>query len=418
MDREIKQNSWSAKKLAPRLAGLVILVLLGLAAFSKMGNKRLKVQKSRIQIAEVQDEVFQELIAVTGQVEPLNTVFVPAIEGGQVQEVYVDGGEMVKKGDLILKLANPGVELNYMNLQTNLLEQADQLRNTKISLENSGLILEDQLIQLEQDLANITQQYDRNKSLLKDSVIAQQDFDQIANSFHFTKRRRKLMTKRIVRDSVLRGQQLGQVETSLNLVARNLNAIQRNMDNLTIKAPISGQLSAVRVEIGQTVQQGQAIGQIDVLDGYKVRASQSEVYISRVKEGQMGSFSHAGKDYQLRVSKVFPEVNGGRFDFELVFLEKNLPPTITRGLNLQIKLALSEASEARIIPRGSFFNTTGGNWIFVLNEDGTKATRRDIRLGRQNVRQYELLEGLASGERVVTSNYEAYKKIDELIIGD
>ena len=416
MDRAIKQNTWSVKRLAPWIGGGLLVLLLAYAAFSKLGSKRLKVQTSRIQIAEVSADVFQEIIAVTGQVEPLTTVFVPAIEGGQVQEVYLDGGEMVKKGDLILKLANPGVELNYMNLQTNLLEQADQLRNTKISLENSGLILKDQLIQMDQSIANLKQQFNRSKSLLADSVIAQQEFDQISNDYHFTKRRRKLMETRIVRDSVLRGQQLGQVETSLSLVARNLLAIQRNLDNLTIKAPISGQLSAVRAEVGQTVQQGQAIGQIDVLDGYKVRASQSEVYISRVKSGEMGTFTHDGKEYQLRVEKVFPEVNGGRFEFELVFLEKGLPSTITRGLNLQIKLALSEASEAMIIPRGSFFNITGGNWIFVVSEDGSIATRRNIKLGRQNVRQYELLEGLEAGERVITSNYEAYKNIDELVL--
>lgn len=417
MDRVIKQKKWTAKKIGLYfVAPLMALLFLGWLV-SSTGGSRLKVQKERLTIGTVEAGMFQETIPITGRVMPLTTFFIDAIEGGQVKEVYLEGGEMVKKGDLILKLTNPSLELNYMNLTTNMLEQADQLRNTRITMENTGLNLKDQLIQIDYRIRDLGEQHKRNEQLYKDSVISRQVYETTKFDYEYQVNRRRLMLERIERDSVLRDQQLGQVETSLSLVSRNLDAIQRNLDNLIIRAPISGQLSSVRVEVGETVRQGDNLGQIDILDGYKVRANIDEHYISRIERDLKGSFTFAREDHMLEIRKVYPEVTNGSFEVDMTFVNQE-PEDIKRGQNLQIRLALSDETEAILIPRGGFYQTTGGNYIYVLTDDGSKAYKRDIRIGRQSDRHYEVLEGLEPGERVITSNYEVFNNAEELILND
>ncbi|MEZ4775364.1 MAG: efflux RND transporter periplasmic adaptor subunit [Bacteroidia bacterium] len=417
MDRIIKKRKWTPEKIGLYfVAPLLGVLLIGWLVTSTSGS-RLKVQKERLTIGTVEKGIFQETIPITGKVLPLNTVKVDAVEGGQVKEVYLEGGEIVDKGDIILKLTNPGLELNYMNLTTNLLEQADQLRNTRITMENTGLNLKDELIQIDYRIRDLGEQHRRNEQLFKDSVISRQVYETTKFEYEYQIGRRKLMLVRINRDSVLTSQQIGQVENSLDLVDQNLIAIKRNLDNLIIKAPVSGQLSAIRVDIGETVRQGDNLGQIDILDGYKVRANIDEHYVSRIEEDLKGSFPFAGSNHMLVIRKIYTTVTNGSFEVDMNFIEDE-PEGIKVGQNLQIRLALSDESEAILIPRGGFYQTSGGNYIYVLSEDGKTAYKRSIRIGRQSDRNYEILEGLEPGEKVITSNYDVFNNADELILNE
>lgn len=413
MDRQIQKKKWPLQKILMYVGIPALLILLAYMVYQQSGTSRLKVPQERLTISTVDYGPFQEFIAINGEVLPLNTVFVTAIEGGQVKEIYLEGGEYVKKGDLIMKLTNPGLELNYMNLQTNLLEQADQLRNTKINLETSGLALEDQLAQLDYQVKDLEQQYNRSKPLFKDGVISEQEFQTLEFNYQQVKRRRSIMRRRIDKDSVLRVQQLFQVEKSLRLVDRNLDAIQQSLANLTIKAPVSGQLGNIRVEIGQTISQGQRLGQVDEPDGFKVRARIDEHYNSRISPGLQGDFPYAGDRFDLVIRKVYPEINNGTFEVDMEF-EGDVPEGIKRGQTLQIRLALSEETQATLLARGGFYQSTGGNWVYVV--DGDIAYKRDIRIGRQSDRYYEVLEGLDKGEKVVTSNYQTFNEVDQLVL--
>ncbi|RMG73638.1 MAG: efflux RND transporter periplasmic adaptor subunit [Bacteroidetes bacterium] len=417
MDRVIQQKKWPLKKILTYFGIPVVVVAFLGALLANSGGSRLKVRKERLSIATVSQGMFQEFIPINGAVRARNSVFVTAVEGGQVKEIYLKGGETVKEGDMILRLTNPGLELNYMNLQTQLLEQADQLRNTKITMETSGLVLKDQLAQMVFQLRDLEQQYRRNKPLYEDSVISEMEFQTLENSYLQAKRRRDLLIERIETDSILRVNQLVQVDKSLDLVARNLDAIQRSLANLTVRAPISGQLGTVEAELGQTITQGQRIAQVDDIDGYTVRANIDEHYISRIQPGLKGWFPFAGSQHGLQIFKVYPEVRNGSFEVDMDFQETE-PDGIKRGQNLQIRLALSDETEAILIPRGGFYQATGGNYIYVLNEDGSRAYKRDIRITRQSDRQYEVQEGLRPGEQVIISNYESFNNADELILED
>ncbi len=417
MDKVIRKKKWTPKKLVMYIGvPLVLIVLFGMM-YKTAGTSRLKVPKERLTISDVSYGPFQEFIAINGNVLPLSIVQVTAIEGGQVREIYLEGGELVKKGDLVLKLTNPGLELNYMNLQTNLLEQADQLRNTKINLETSGLLLKDQLVQLEYQLRDLKQQYDRNKKLYQDSVISEQEFLTLQNNYDQFQKRKDLMIVRIIKDSILRTQQLDQVDNSLGLVSRNLNAIQQSLANLTVKAPANGQLSSVRVEIGETVNQGQRIADVDELKGYKVRARIDEHYHSRVEPGLKGEFTYSGQKYNLVVRKKYPEITNGVFEVDMEF-DGTEPEGIKQGLNLQIRLALSEETQAFLLPRGGFYQSTGGNWVYIVNQGGNTAYKKDIRIGRQSDRFYEVMSGLKEGDKVITSNYDVFNDVDELVLTD
>ena len=415
MDRRIEKKKWPTQKLLLYI-GIPILVLVGLGTLMRSaGTNRYRVDKDRLTISTVSDGMFQEFTPINGNVMALKSVFVTAIEGGQVEILHREGGELVKKGDLILKLSNPGLEMNYMNLQTNLLEQADQLRNTRITMENTALMLKDQLNEVNYQILDLGQQFERSKALYKDSIMAEAEYLTVKNNYEYQVRRKKLLMNRITKDSVLRSQQMGQVETSLRLVGRNLGAIQDNLDNLTVRAPANGLLSSIPVEVGQTITQGENLGQVDILGGYKVRASIDEHFISRIVIGLKGYFPFAGKDHELVIRKIYPSVTNGSFEVDMEFLE-GAPEGIKRGQNLQIRLALSDESKAVMVPLGGFYQSTGGNYIFVLDVNGETAVKREIKIGRKSHKYYEVLQGLQPGERVVTSSYDLYPKADQLVL--
>ena len=415
MDRVIKKNKWSFQRIALYAGVPLFAIVLMAMLYRTTGVSKLRVQKERLSFGTAARGPFQENIPINGTVLPIKTVFVDAIEGGQIKEVYLEGGEMVKKGDMILKLSNPSLELSYMTLETQLLEQMNNLRNTRITMEENGLNLKEQILRIDADLIDQEIAHRRNEALFKDSVISEADYLVTKNAYEYSLRRRDLIHLRIQKDSLLRSQQIGQVESSLALGQRNLSAISASLEYLTLRAPIAGQMSSVRVEIGETVSQGQNLGQIDVLDGFKVRARIDEHYISRVSPGLKGGFAFSGAQYELIIRKVYPEVVNGAFEVDMEFASE-VPEGIKRNQNLQIRLALTEEKEALLIPRGGFFQKTGGNWIYVVDENSGVAYKRAIRIGNQSDRHYEVLEGLDPGEVVVTSSYDAYNNIDQLIL--
>ncbi|MEM6631035.1 MAG: efflux RND transporter periplasmic adaptor subunit [Bacteroidota bacterium] len=417
MDRVLKKKKWPVRRIVytfvlPLVAGLLIWLMV-----RATGSSRLRVETDRLTISNVSFGPFQEFIPINGEVLPLTTRYVTALAGGQVEEVYMEGGEFVKAGDIILKLSNPDQELQYMQLETSLLEQADQLRNTRITLEERGLNLQEQLLRVENDLISQGLLHRRNEELYKDSVISKNDYEATKYPYELSLKQKDLTEVRIARDSQLTGAQLEQVEFSLQMVRTNLVAVQQNRENFTIKAPTAGLLSSIRVELGETVNQGQQIGQIDVMQGYKVRAQIDEHYIARIEPGLKGQFTFSGSPYILEIRKVYPEVlQNGAFEVDMEFLANGTPEGIKRGQNLQIRLALSEEEQALMIPRGGFFNSTGGNWVYVVDPEGNIATKRNIRINRQSDRFYEVTEGLVEGEKVITSGYDNFNEIDILVL--
>jgi HlyD family secretion protein len=415
MDRVIRKKKWTLQKVALYAGIPVAAVGLLVLAMSSMGASRLKVQKERLSIAAVQEAPFQEFIPINGTIRSKNAVQVTAVEGGQVKEIYLRGGEVVEKGDVILKLTNPGLELNYMNLQTNLLEQADQLRNTKITLETSELQLKDRLVTIQFQVADLGQQYRRSQQLYADSVVSEQEYLSLKNNYEQFLKREELMLERIRKDSVLRILQLDQVNTSMELVERNLDAIQRSLANLTVTAPIDGLLSTVEAELGQQITQGQRISQVDDTTSFMVRAQIDEHYINRINTGLKGQFTFDGETRGLVITKVYPNATNGSFEVDMDFIDDS-PSRVKRGQNLQVRLALSDETMATLIPRGGFYQSNGGNYIYVLNEDGTRAYQRKININRQSDRHYEVTMGLQPGERVITSSYDRFNEAEELIL--
>jgi len=415
MDRVIKKKKWTLQNILLYFVAPILILVLIFLAVRATGTSRLRIDRSRVTISEVTYGPFQEFTAINGEVLPIETRIITALVGGQVEEVFMEGGEILSEGDVILKLTNPDQEFSYMQQETALLEQADQLRNTRIRLDDRVLDRKEQLQRIESDLILQKINHERNQELYDDSVISEAEFLETQNVYEYSLQQKALIKRRIQQDSQLRELQINQLDNSLDMVQRNLSALRDFKENFTIRAPIRGQLSSIRVQIGENVASGQEIGQIDVLDGYKVRAQIDEYYIDRIQAGLKGIFTFSGQQYELVIRKVYPEVlANGVFEVDMDFVKT--PEGIKRGQNLQIRLALSEEEQALMIPRGGFYSETAGNWIFVVDERQGVANRRDISIDRQSDRFYKIESGLEEGEKVITSSYENYKDIDMLVL--
>ena len=414
MDRKIKKKKWTPKKIAIYCASGLLVVFIGYNFFLSGGGTRLNVERNKINIATVIEGDFQEFIPVDGNVLPIKTIRLDAIEGGVVSIKHYDGGILVEKGDTILELANNALLQNFVREETQAFRLMNEVENTKLSLQRNQFDLRRNLLQLDYQIDAARDNYERGKKLYEDSIISEQEFLNLKREYNRLIDNREIQIQSNRFDSIASVTQIRQSEATLQRTRENLEMIKRNLNNLYIKAPIDGRLSTVDVEVGESIAPGQNIGQIDDLNGFKVRATIDEHYISRIYAGLNGTFTFAGNDFDLEITKVYPEVNNGLFEVDMAF--DTIPNGIRRGQTLQIRLQLSENITAIQIPRGSFYQTTGGNWIFVVNEDETEAVRRDIRLGRQNQRYYEVVEGLQPGEKVVVSSYRGYEDKDILVI--
>lgn len=395
-------------------AGIGLLVLVAVVALaSGLGRSRVRVEAAKVTIGTVSQGLFKEFIPVTGTVQPIQTVFLDALEGGTVKHRFVEDGSMVESGQPIIELSNPQLHMDAINREAQLLDQQNNLRNTRLAMDQQTTRLRDELLNLEKDLKRLERDQRVDDRLVKDSLLARNAYLSNLENLQYMREKRKLVAANVRSDSLFRLSQVGSITSNLELIQQNLRFLRDNLQNLVIKAPIDGQLSGLNAELGQTKQRGERIAQIDVLESFKVRARIPEHYVSRVGIGLQGTFAHAGREHAIEIFKVYPEVSSGEFDVDLRFVGEK--PDVRRGQTFQVRLQLSEDMQAVMLPRGPFFQDTGGQWVYVVDAEGT-ATKRGVKLGRQNPEMYEVLEGLAPGDRVVTSRYSAFNDADELLI--
>ncbi len=415
MDRVIEKKKWTTRRIVTIAAVGLGILFVGYRLLSDT-QSRLNVSREKIGVSEVTEGPFREFIAIDGTVLPIRTYFLDIIESGTVEKKYLEDGRRVKKGDTILKLANTTLQLDFMNRESQLLDLINQRQTVDINMRQNEILTLNNLADVDFQLKAAEREYIRNQELIKTNMVSQEVFQASKDNFDYQKQRHALGQRSLTQDRQLRVQRIHQLDESIRRMQNNLDLSQNTLDNLYIVAPVDGMLSTLRAEIGEAKQVGENIGQIDVLNGFKVRAGIDEHYISKIYPELPGEFEFNGKTYALLIKKVYPEVESGEFQVDLEF-EPKAPEGIRRGQTLQISLQLSDSRQAILIPRGGFYNTTGGNWVFVVGSDG-RATRRDIKIGRQNPRYYEVLEGLQPGEQVVVSSYEGYEPYELLILKD
>ena len=413
MDRPLDPRPARRRRRLLWLGASVTIILSLLLASVTLGRDRVRVARDRVGTGVVVQGQFREYIPVTGTVQPIRTVFLDAVQGGVVEEVFVEDGHAIQAGSPILRLANQQFQMDAINREAQLLDQQNNLRTTRLSMDQQTNTWKQQLLQLEYELKQLERTYRLNAGLKDRDLVAPQEYERSREEYELALERRDLLKANIRNDSLFRRSQEGQIDASLELIDDNLAFLRRSLENLTVRAPIDGQLSGLRAEIGQTIAQGIRIAQIDVLDAYKVRARIGEHYVARVGEGLSGTFSFAGGDHQLTVAKVYPEVSNGEFEADLYFTGK-APDGIRRGQSLQVRLQLSEDMQAVMVPRGAWFQDTGGSWVYVL-KDGV-AVKRDVELGRQNPDHYEVRSGLQPGDTILTSRYEAFNNAEEVLL--
>ncbi len=415
MDRKIeKKPLYKRRKFWFSSGGGVLFFILIILILTDTGSK-LNVDSDKITISTVTEGEFQEFIPVTGTVLPKNTYYLDAILGGTVEQKYVEEGTMLKKGDKILKLSNPNLQLGALQNEADTYQQINQARNTRLQIQQNSIALQTQLVDVNYSYKNSKLLYDREKVMWVKKLVSQQEFEQTRNQYLHDKEQLYLTRQNYAQDSILRISQLKQISSAIDRLQKNLELIRENIDNLTVKAPISGQLTSLDAEIGQSKSPGSQLGIIDAMDGFKVRADIDEFYIARVIKGLHATVDVDGTVYKLIVTKVFPEVKDGKFQVDMNFTGA-VPNSIRRGQTLQIRLQLSERTRALLLPRGGFYQKTGGQWVFLLNKSGTEADKRNISLGRQNPDYFEVLSGLKPGDKVVTSSYDNFGDVDKLEI--
>ena len=394
------------------LGAFVILVVVLLLT----GRRSvLRVDGSTILTGTARQGEFNDYIRVSGQVQPMTTVQLSPTEGGNVKRIVVEEGSHVNEGDVIVVLGNENLDMQILNSEAELAEKENILRNTMISMEQQKLSVRQEKLSLQIEVRRARRAYEQNKALYEEKLIAKEEYLKASEDYELAKDKLELVTDRERQDSLYRSVQIAQMHESLENMRLNMNMIRRRKENLSVKAPISGELGLLDVELGQSVAAGAKIGQINNLDSYKIEAQIDEHYIDRVAPGLEATFERQSEKYSSVIRKVYPEVRDGKFKADFRF-EGQQPENIRTGQTYYLNLQLGQSAEAILIPRGSFYQNTGGKWVYVLNADGTKATKRSVRIGRQNPQYYEVLEGRAPGDKVIISAYDAFGDKDELLI--
>lgn len=414
MDRAIEQKKGLKKK---HIGYIVLAIFLGVIIYSAFFTKHtstLRVFKDRLVIEEVKYGTFDDYTTVNGQVEPIATVYMDVEEGGRVEEKLIEEGSMVKKGDVILRLSNPDLRMRILDSEAQLAEKSNFLRNTRVAMEQEKLQIKRQILTLSYDISKLKREYERNKILFDEELISEEEYLTSKENYELSVQSYELSLERQKSDSIFRNIQVQNMEDGLENMRKNLEMVRMRQENLNVKAPVDGQLGTLEAEIGESIQRGQRIGQVNVLTSHRVITRIDEHYIDRVKTGLLAHFERNGKEYELKVRRVYPQVRENRFEIDMVFTGE-VPDNIRTGQSYHIELQLGASQEAIIIRKGGFFQTTGGQWIFVVDESGDFATRRDIRLGEQNPMYYEILEGLQPGEKVIVSNYDSFGKNEKLV---
>lgn len=414
MDRQIEKKSFLRRyawyiAAAAALAALLVWIVLGTTANTTT------VDVSDITISDVTRGKFDDYVRLNGQVLPIQVVQISPEEGGIVREKVVEEGTRVRKGDVILRLSNSNLDLQILNAEAELAEKQNLLRNTQVAMQQDRLNNRTEQATLDTDCDRKRRAYEQNARLYKERLISKEVYLQSREDYKLARRKQSLISQRLKQDSIYRHVQMAQMEDNLNNMRKNVLLVRDRKNKLEVRSAIDGELGLLDVELGQNIAAGQNIGQINDLSDFKVQAQIDEYYIDRVRPGLSASFSRDGKTYRLRVRKVYPEVRNGTFRTDFVFVGER-PAQMRSGQTFYVELALGKSQQATLIPRGTFFQTTGGNWIFVLDKSGRKAYRRNISIARQNPQYYEVTDGLEPGERVITSGYEAFKDNEVLVI--
>lgn len=414
MDRQIEKKSFLRRyawyiAAAAALAALLVWIVLGTTANTTT------VDVSDITISDVTRGKFDDYVRLNGQVLPIQVVQISPEEGGIVREKVVEEGTRVRKGDVILRLSNSNLDLQILNAEAELAEKQNLLRNTQVAMQQDRLNNRTEQATLDTDCDRKRRAYEQNVRLYKERLISKEVYLQSREDYNLARRKQSLISQRLKQDSLYRHVQMAQMEDNLDNMRKNVLLVRDRKNKLEVRSAIDGELGLLDVELGQNIAAGQNIGQINDLSDFKVQAQIDEHYIDRVRPGLSASFSRDGKTYRLRVRKVYPEVRNGTFRTDFVFVGER-PAQMRSGQTFYVELALGKSQQATLIPRGTFFQTTGGNWIFVLDKSGRKAYRRNISIARQNPQYYEVTDGLEPGERVITSGYEAFKDNEVLVI--
>jgi len=415
MDRKIEQK----KGLKPKTIILIVVALAITGLIVKLilssGTSTFRAEKDKITISEVESGSFKDYISLIGTVEPITTIFLDVEEGGKVTEKVIEEGEMVKKGDIIFRMVNNDLNLQILNTESQLAYQSNELRNTLINMEQQKISNKQQLLNIDYELIRLKRNYEQNSSLFEKGFVSKEVFLTSKDNYDLAVRDRELRYERMIQDSIFRENQKVQMNSSLKNMQQNLAMVCQRLEDLNVKAPADGQLGSLDIEIGQSVNKGQRVGQLHILDNFKVVAQVDEHYIDRVRRELTATFERQDKQFDIEVMKVYPEVREGRFQVDLKFTNET-PENLRTGQTYHIRLELGQPVDAVLLPRGGFFQSTGGQWIYVLDESGTTATKRSIRIGRQNPVYYEVLEGLTPGEKVITNSYDIFGDNNKIVL--
>ncbi|MDO6491214.1 MULTISPECIES: efflux RND transporter periplasmic adaptor subunit [unclassified Cellulophaga] len=407
------------KGLRPKhYAYIAIGLVVAFAAYKIIWSNSVatfRTEKDKLSIAEVTQGKFDDYITINGSAAPIATIYMDAYEGGRVTEKLIEEGAMVKKGDIILRLENSNLYEQILASESNLALKQNDLRSTKLTFDSRQVEGRKSLATTSYELTRLKRNYEQNQELYNDGLISKEAFLTAKENYELSLKQHDIVKIQTEQDDKMRNTSLAGLDTDLNRMQKTLSMVYERLDHLNVRAPADGQLGFLDAEIGQSINQGQRIGQINVLTDYKIEAEIDEHYIDRVKRDLNASFERNGKTYNLRLRKVYPEVRGGKFKVDLVFTSEK-PENIRAGQSFNVKLQLGASSDALLVSKGSFFQSTGGQWIFVVNPDGGEALKRNIRIGKQNSKYYEVLEGLQAGENVITSNYDSFGEAEKIVL--
>lgn len=413
MDKQIVKKKKTSKKII--FIVLAATGLLSLIIMSMSRKKQVNIDREELKISTVVKEDFEDVVLLNSTVEPKTSVLVNVIQGGSVAEVFVESGQKVIKGTPLLRVYNPNAELNYLTQETAMIEQINNLRNIRVSIKNQQLNLDQQLLSIGNDFENASRQYHTDTTLYGKGIIARLDYEKTVQEYEFQKERNSVIKQKASEESRSRSTQLSRVNASLQKMQKSLELLRKNKENFIVKAPVDGLLSSFNPVLGENYNQGQAIGKIDVLDGFKLVARVDEYYISKLREGIKGTTAINANNFNIELKKIHPEVVNGQFLVEMAFEKDSLGGDVRRGMSLNSKLFLSNNSQATLIPKGQFYSSSSGQWVFVLNSDN-RAEKRNIQIGRENPFYYEVLSGLKEGDRVITSSYDDFETIEVINI--
>ncbi len=413
VDRIIEKKKFNTKTILYVLVGISFLLLL-LYLFKTNFSKEVKADINRVHVGIVKYGEFKEYIAIDGIVLPIKTIYLDAIEGGRVAEKFVQDGAILKEGEALLKLVNTDLQLDFLQRETQAFDLINNLQNARNNLENLKVNRLNQLAEVEFQFLEAERLFETNKKLFEENLISKQEYLQFKNSYDYSSKRKKLIEKAIVQDSITAYEQMKQMRESYSRMQSNIKLMRQKTEDLIVRAPAAGQLSSFKAEIGELKNKGQNLGQIDVLNGYKIRAQIDEHYINRITIGQIAEFEINQKLYQLKINAINPQVVNGKFEIDLLFIEE-IPKGIKKGQNIQIRLSLGENEKALLVEKGGFYESTSGQWIYVLDKDKKSGKKKAIKIGRQNPDFYEIKEGLSDGEEVIISSYQTLGDYDKII---